>query len=78
MTVIPMVRPALKLDRSPMPQTRVLSTDARLAFSSLEGRIGALRRCFAGAFVTESQAATIAGLIEDARADLQKLYRLTR
>ncbi len=65
-------------DRSPMPQTRILSPEARLAFSALKGRIGALDRCFMGAFVTESQAATIAGLIEEARTDLQRLYRLTR
>ena len=77
MTVVPLRRP-VHVDRAPFPQTRVLSTDARLAFSSLEGRMGALRRCFSGAFVTESQAATIAGLCEDARADLQRLYRLTR
>ncbi len=64
--------------RMEMPQTRILSPEARQAFASLKGRMGALDRCFAGSFVTESQAATIAGLIEEARTDLQRLYRLTR
>ena len=79
MTVVPLRRPALKpVDRAPMPATRVLSTDARLAFSSLEGRLNALRRQFSGSFCTESQAAEIGRLCEEIKLEAQRLYRLTR
>lgn len=77
MTVVPLCRPVVKLDH-PMPATRVLSTEARQAFSSLEGNVGMLRRCFSANFCTESQAAEIEKLCEAVQSDAKRLWRITR
>ncbi len=76
-TVTPLRKP-VSVDRSPMPITRILSPEARLAFSSLKGRIGALDRCFMGAFVTESQASEIGKLCEEIRIEAQRVWRTSR
>lgn len=81
-TVYPLnARTAVKiaeLQRAPMPSTRVLSPEARQAFSSLDGRMNALRRVFSGPFATESQAAEIERLANEIRADALRVVRLAR
>jgi hypothetical protein len=77
MTVV-QLRPALKINRAPMPQTRVLSLEARQAYSSLKGRMGQLDRIFSGRFALESQAAEIGAICEEIRIDAQRVWRLSR
>ena len=72
MTVIPLRRP-----QEPATYGQP-SPEAREAFASLDGKVGALRRCFSGSFVTSHAKAEIDRLCEQVRIEAQRVWRLSR
>lgn len=74
--VIP-IRPAPEPAQKPdlIPTHVTLQPAARHAFTALEGRVGQLRRVFAGASATVSAASEIDRICADAMVELQRIKR---
>lgn len=82
MTVVPLnARTAevlAEIEAQPAAQHVTLPAGARNAFTALEGKVGALRRIFAGPSTPAAMAAQIEQLTLDIRVEAQRIARLSR